>query len=200
MQRMESLIDSYFTFHYGVGFAIGLVIFCGYMFLLRKQKKSQGQSVSKKEMLCGLALSIYMMLLLGGTLLNREVGDEYLIEWVPFWSYGDLFFEWNEPLASQIVYNVLVFIPWGFLLPEMFVQMRNICWVVGNTVILSFSIEIVQLVFKLGLFEFDDVFHNTLGAIIGYVLWRLSIFLPSFLLTLCRTWHQRVGNSRGRSQ
>ena len=30
----------------------------------------------------------------------------------------------------------------------------------------------MQLVFQRGYSEFDDVFHNTLGAIIGFVLWK----------------------------
>jgi glycopeptide antibiotics resistance protein len=173
MQYWKSFINSYMTFHYGVGLAIGLVIFCGYIFLIRRMKKSQGQSVSKKEILWGLALSIYLILLLGGTLLNREIGNEYLIEWVPFWSYIDLFCEWERHLAIQILYNVLVFIPWGFLLPAAFCGMRKIRMVVMGTIGLSFSIEAIQLIFKLGLFEFDDMFHNVLGAVIGFFLFHL---------------------------
>ena len=172
MQKLESFINSYFTFHYGVGFAIGLVIFCGYLYWVSRRKKSQGQSVSKKAILCGLALSIYMVLLLGGTVLNREIGEEYLIEWVPFWSYADLLREWSEPLAIQIVYNVLVFIPWGILLPEIVSAKRKLRFVVLSAVGISLVIEVTQLVFKLGLFEFDDVFHNTLGTVIGYGVWR----------------------------
>jgi glycopeptide antibiotics resistance protein len=38
---------------------------------------------------------------------------------------------------------------------------------------ISFSIEVIQLVFKMGLFEFDDMFHNVLGAVIGYGLWKV---------------------------
>lgn len=63
MKNLESFINNYFTFHYGIGFAIGLLIFCEYMILTTRKKKSQGQSVSKKEILCGLALSIYMVFL-----------------------------------------------------------------------------------------------------------------------------------------
>lgn len=173
MQRVESLINSYFTFHYGVGFAIGLVIFCGYVFLIRRRKKSLGQSISRKEILCGLALSIYLVFLLGGTILNREIGEEYMIEGVPFWSYLDLLSEWSIPMAVQILYNILVFIPWGFLLPEMVCIKRKIRMVLLSAFGLSFGIEVIQLVFKLGLFEFDDVFHNVLGAVIGYGLWRV---------------------------
>ena len=165
---MESFIDTYFTFHYGIGFAIGLVIFCGYMFQIRRRGKSQGQSVSKKEILCGLALSIYLTFLLGGTILNRDVVDGYLIEWVPFWSYRQLLLQWDKYLATQIIYNILVFIPWGFLLSEIVCVVRKMRLVVLCAIGLSLSIEVIQLVFKLGLFEFDDVFHNVLGAVIGY--------------------------------
>ena len=171
MQRLESFINSYFTFHYGVGFAIGLVIFCGYLYWVSRRKKSQGQSISRKEILCGLALSIYLVLLLGGTVLNRKIGEEYMAEWVPFWSYYDLISEWSKPMAVQMIYNVLVFIPWGILLPEIVSVARKFRSVVLSTVGISFVIEAAQLVFRLGLFEFDDVFHNTLGAVIGYGLW-----------------------------
>ena len=41
-------------------------------------------------------------------------------------------------------------------------------------VIISYSIEFSQLLTKRGLFElFDDPFHNVLGAIIGFRLWRM---------------------------
>ena len=173
MQKLESLINNYFTFHYGVGFVIALVVFCVYMFLIKRRIKSQGQSISKKEILCGLALSIYLAILLGGTVLNREIGEEYTIEWVPFWSYIDLFSEWNKHLAIQIVYNVLVFIPWGVLLSEIVCSTRKLRVIVWSAVALSFSIEVIQFVFKLGLFEFDDVLHNVLGAVIGYEIWRV---------------------------
>lgn len=172
MQKLESFINSYFTFHYGVGFAIGLVIFCGYLYWVSRRKKSQGQSISKKEILCGLALSIYMVFLLGGTVLNREIGEEYLVEWVPFWSYYDLLSEWSKPMAVQMLYNVLVFILWGILLPEIVSAKRKLRFVVLSAVGISLVIEVTQLVFKLGLFELDDVFHNTLGAVIGYGLWH----------------------------
>ena len=173
MQKLESLISSYFTFHYGVGFAIGLVIFGGYLYWMSKCKKSQGQSISGREILCGLALSVYLVLLLGGTLLNRTVGEEYLIEFIPFWSYYQIFTLQDTPLAWQVLYNVLVFIPWGILLPEIFRVMRGLRFVAASAAGVSFVIEVVQLVFKLGLFEFDDIFHNTLGAVIGFVMWRV---------------------------
>ena len=58
------------------------------------------------------------------------------------------------------------------MLPEIFKVMRRLRFVAASAAGVSFVIEVVQLVFKLGLFEFDDIFHNTLGAVIGFVMWR----------------------------
>ena len=173
MKILESLVNSYFTFHYGIGFAIGLIFFCGYMILTTRKKKSQGQSVSKKEILCGLALSVYLIILLGGTILNRDIDKEFAIKLTPFWSYYEAIIEKDKGLAFQMLGNVLIFIPLGVLLPEVWDRIRNIRWIILIAASVSFSLELVQLIFRLGLFEFDDVFHNVLGAVIGYGLFIL---------------------------
>jgi len=38
--------------------------------------------------------------------------------------------------------------------------------------LMSFLIELLQLILHLGLFEFDDVIHNVLGAFIGCLICR----------------------------
>ena len=63
--------------------------------------------------------------------------------------------------------------PWGILLPVTFVKLRRMRMTLLSAAIFSASIEIIQLVFCLGYFEFDDIFNNTLGALIGYGLWTL---------------------------
>ena len=41
-------------------------------------------------------------------------------------------------------------------------------------ILISYSLVLSQLLSKRGLFElFDDPFHNVLGAIIGFTLWRM---------------------------
>ena len=49
--------------------------------------------------------------------------------------------------------------------------MRAIWCNVGSAMVFSFVIELLQLIFRCGLFEFDDMIHNTLGATIGYGVW-----------------------------
>lgn len=171
MEIVKNLMNIYFDFHYGIGCVIGITIFGTYLYLLQKMKRSQGQSISKKEVLCGLALSIYLVFLVGGTLLNRTIEEEYQIELGVFWSYREVFATHNRHLAWQMFYNVLAFIPWGFLIPGVWKKMQSFRRIVGSAVIASGLIELLQLVFKCGLFEFDDVFHNVIGAMIGYGIW-----------------------------
>lgn len=174
MYILKSSVKSYFTFHYGLGCAIGLILFCGYILLLRKSKRDQGKSISWKEILWGLLLSIYLVIILGGTILNREIDKEFDIKLIPFWSYYEVFAKHKKELVLQMVGNILVFIPLGILLPQGWDRIRNIHWVMLSAVCVSLSLELGQLIFRLGLFEFDDVFHNTLGTVFGYVMWRLA--------------------------
>ena len=177
MKILESSVQSYFSFHYGIGFAIGLIFLCGYMILTARKKKSQGQSVSKKEILCGLALSFYLIFLLGGILLGRDFQDEHTIEPIPFWSYYEAIVERDAALALQMLGNVVIFIPFGVIVSAIWKSMSNIRRIILAATSVSLSLELVQLIFKLGLFEFDDIFHNTLGAVIGYGLFILFHFI-----------------------
>ena len=80
-----------------------------------------------------------------------------------FWSYR----EWNTYWA-EIITNIILFIPLGFLLGRL-VGWKGILIAVG----MSAAIEIIQLITYLGLFEIDDIIHNTVGAAIGYLLMML---------------------------
>ena len=111
------------------------------------------------------------MFLLSLTLFNRSVGDEYRMKLTPFWSYREVFVENNKDLIGQMVCNILVFLPWSLLLAFNFPSMRKFFCSIGSALFFSLFIEIIQLVSKCGLFEFDDIFHNTLGATIGYVIY-----------------------------
>lgn len=168
---MQITLKSYFDFNMWLACIICILIFYVYFFIVKRQK-SQGQGVSKKEIFCGLTLSIYLTLLISGTLLNRSVGDEVRVELLPFWSYKELWVSWEKAMFTQIVVNVLLFIPWGILFTTVSSAMRKFGRNVGAAMVFSFTLELMQLVFRCGLFELDDIFHNTLGAKIGYSIWR----------------------------
>lgn len=69
--------------------------------------------------------------------------------------------------------NVICFIPFGFFVPIVFKRMRSGIVVTILTLSFSFMIEVFQLVFKIGSFDVDDLFLNTIGGIAGYIIYKL---------------------------
>lgn len=63
-------------------------------------------------------------------------------------------------------------IPVGAVIPCL-VKRRKFIITIASAVGISLLIELLQLVTKRGLFEFDDIIHNTLGAVIGYGVYKL---------------------------
>jgi glycopeptide antibiotics resistance protein len=63
---------------------------------------------------------------------------------------------------NQILANVIMFLPVGVLAGNIW-HWKGL-WVAAG---LSVFIEILQLITARGLCEFDDVFHNMIGAAIG---------------------------------
>lgn len=68
--------------------------------------------------------------------------------------------------------NILFFIPFGGLVPLCVdgSEKRKLAITVISACLLSGTVEFLQLLYKLGFAEFDDVFDNTMGAAIGAVL------------------------------
>ncbi len=87
------------------------------------------------------------------------------------------FYIYREQLGIKAVIlnlagNVLAFVPFGCMLPV--VIRKRTC--LFDTILLSFSlsfcIEIIQLAFKVGSFDVDDLLLNTIGGILGYMIYR----------------------------
>ena len=71
--------------------------------------------------------------------------------------------------TNRSVLNMLLFVPFGYLLP----QRKPLKWyqVVGVGLLTSLLIETCQLVFRFGVFELDDLVKNTMGAALGWLLY-----------------------------
>lgn len=78
-----------------------------------------------------------------------------------------------EAFFLNVFGNVIGFLPCGFFLP--IVSRRGRRWY--NAILLCFAlslcIEVTQLVFKVGSFDVDDLFLNTLGGALGYMINRI---------------------------
>lgn len=75
-------------------------------------------------------------------------------------------------MMVNVVGNVVVFIPFGILLPYNIKKFNGFVSVMLVTFLFSLLIESVQLITRTGSFDVDDILLNTIGGILGYVLYR----------------------------
>ena len=70
---------------------------------------------------------------------------------------------------GNLIGNILIFVPMGFLLPQISDFKKNffVCIICSLVVILG--IEYFQLYTAFGVFDVDDILLNLTGAIIGYM-------------------------------
>ena len=108
----------------------------------------------------------YIAMVLASTIGFRKTFEEYKYQLTSFYSYH--LPENSEPMFWQVLLNIILFVPIGLLFRGI---LKNLWTVVICSCIFSICIETLQLVFRKGLCETDDVIHNTLGAAIGCMIY-----------------------------
>jgi len=101
---------------------------------------------------------------------------------IPFHTIKDLLS--NHSLGKFIVNNIgniILFIPFGFLLPIKFKNVNRMAKSVFVGMAFSIVIEIIQLWMPNRWTDIDDVILNTLGTGIGYSLfrWLEKVYKPT---------------------
>lgn len=69
--------------------------------------------------------------------------------------------------------NVLAFMPYGFFMPILRPKLRRMNQMFLAAFLLSLTIEITQLLTRVGSFDVDDLILNTAGGIAGYLLFYI---------------------------
>lgn len=96
-----------------------------------------------------------------------------------FWTY-------REQLGSMTMFlniygNVLCFVPFGAILPILNRRTRHFVVLLVLSFELCLMVECVQLITKVGTFDVDDLLLNTLGGILGYLVFKL-----------CNYWRKKI--------
>ncbi len=153
-----------------------IVLIVLYIFIFYKRWKAQG----KEELLINTIMYIYLSFVLYFTLMPIITSLPFIfnhpytpMNLVPFidvtLSRGDF--------ARQVGLNVIMTIPFGFLLPLIKKENAKLLKVVFYTFLLSLSIEILQpLIDGFRSSDITDLITNVLGGIIGYIIYL--IFKP----------------------
>ena len=87
-----------------------------------------------------------------------------------FWKYRR---ELGMHSFHNLAGNILGFMPAGFFIPMLWKDKRGFFFTVYMTFQLSLHAEILQLIFRIGSFDVDDLLLNTFGGMLGYLLLML---------------------------
>lgn len=92
-----------------------------------------------------------------------------------FWTYRHTLGFWSVML--NLVGNIAAFIPFGMFLPRLFARCRRFILTVVLAFEFSLCVEIIQLVWKVGSFDVDDILLNTLGGVFGFLIYRSFVWV-----------------------
>lgn len=125
-----------------------------------------------------IALMIYFMFF--AEMFGRTPSEEPRYNLIPFKEIIR-FIKYSSRLGIQtvvinIVGNVVVFIPFGMALTSISKRGLGFFVVTLYSASLSIAIELIQLLTRVGSCDVDDIILNTLGGMIGYLLY---IFIKS---------------------
>ena len=87
-----------------------------------------------------------------------------------FWNYREQL--GIMAVMSNLLGNVLIFVPFGFFMP-IGSRFRSFLATAFYGFGISLCVELFQLVTKVGSFDVDDLLLNTVGSILGYMLFIL---------------------------
>ena len=77
--------------------------------------------------------------------------------------------------VENLAGNIIGFIPFGVILPLLSRKFMSLKKVMLATFCLSFMFECMQLIFRFGSFDVDDLILNTLGGIVGYLFVKVVV-------------------------
>lgn len=147
----------------------------------------------KHRIVAGVIFVLYFIVLFYFLFFSEEMGRtyterEYHYNLVPFKEINR-FIQYREMLGMRsvmlnIVGNVVAFMPFGTFLPVFVAKWKKFWFTALYSFELSLFVETLQLITKVGSFDVDDLLLNTLGGILGYVLYRiLKYFYKKWRMT-----------------
>lgn len=165
--RILSTIMPYASLAAGVGGVSICILLTGYRFY---RKKGGTCKLTNVQSITVFLLAAWLTLVVGLTLLDR--GAHYGGR-INYWLFSGYVAAWNNRSFGefqQIVFNLIMFMPLGFLLPLLGKSFQRAVPVLLVSLLLSLGVETAQLLTARGIFDLDDLLHNTLGGLAGFSL------------------------------
>lgn len=116
-----------------------------------------------------LAMVVFLGIVFASTVFTRMVSVRQY-ELMPLWSWKAIVQYRDRELLKEDLLNCILLLPAGMLLPVIIDRKVNWYWAWAFGVMISAGIEVSQLLFMRGLFEWDDIIHNGLGYMLGCMI------------------------------
>ena len=79
-----------------------------------------------------------------------------------------------KAVIINILGNIAAFMPFGLLVPILRKKPVGAFLILLLSFDFSMLIEVMQLIFKVGSFDVDDLFLNTIGGLAGFICWKFG--------------------------
>lgn len=140
----------------------------------------------KRRLVAGILFLVYFIVLFYFLFFSEELGRTYSertyrYNLVPFREIGR-FIRYRNVLGFKIVFlnivgNIVAFVPFGAFLPMFSGRSRKWYVTVLYSFELSLLVELLQLIFRVGSLDVDDLLLNTLGGLVGFLVYKIVVFL-----------------------
>ena len=121
-------------------------------------------------------LAFVTSLILFRTLLNRNLWMNPLSDVMGGWGIWETV-NGEQQLTTECIENVIMMVPFSSVVMWTFEEKigndwKQILWYSGKIAfIFSISIEMLQLLLRLGTFQLSDIFYNTVGGVLGGLMY-----------------------------
>ena len=125
-------------------------------------------------------LAFVTSLILFRTLLNRQLWMNPLSDVMGGWGIWETVNE-ERQLTTECIENVIMMVPFSSVVMWTFQEkmekgLKKILWQSGKiTFCFSVSIEMLQLLLRLGTFQLSDIFYNTVGGVLGGLVYYVAM-------------------------
>lgn len=152
-------------FRIGVMIAAVLILLHVFHEVLHRRKMSIKKNVAL------FMFIIYIVMVIGETFLTREPGSRTGAIDLELWStWGNT---WRTHL--YVLENVFMFVPMGALMPIIWKKQRKLYFILPTLVLETTFIEFTQYMTMTGYCQLDDVVTNTIGGLIGYIIYLVAL-------------------------
>lgn len=142
----------------------------------------EGQN-SRKRIFAVLLFLLYFAVLFYFLFFSEKMGRtyserEYHYNLIPFYEIKRFIQHYKvigmEAVVLNIVGNIVAFMPFGFFLPVFSKRCHAFLNILFYSFELSLMVELIQLITKVGSFDVDDIFLNTLGGVLGFFIYKAA--------------------------